>query len=346
MCPSTTIASLVLLLSAPRSDSPAWEVVRASDGEFAFSMPVLPNSTTETAVSTDGPRETISYTCSHGGSQYLFRRTRNPKPVDDAQVIGRLTEARKAYFREKATLVKETKVSLDGVPGDDFTYIIRSQKGEGPVSRRTRHYFKERYYYELTVSSPLGLPLPDDTTRFLSSLTFEALLRANQASARSRQGPAASTRSGQGQLATRPLSEVPKPSIGVDLVDGTPEEALRTFTLAMAAKDERVLRAITLPDDGFEWLLKDRPASLTGESLRKMKERLDQTRIQRLKAGDRVKMPGGRTGVIRSADVRNGRVVLRPTGAALPHAAGERRGSLESVRATVHRCETDCGGRT
>lgn len=170
----------------------------------------------------------------------------------------------------------------------------------------------------MTVSSPLGLPLPDDTTRFLSSLTFEALLRANQASARSRQGPAASTRSGQGQLATRPLSEVPKPSIGVDLVDGTPEEALRTFTLAMAAKDERVLRAITLPDDGFEWLLKDRPASLTGESLRKMKERLDQTRIQRLKAGDRVKMPGGRTGVIRSADVRNGRVVLRPTQALTP----------------------------
>ena len=78
--------------------------------------------------SADGPLETISYTCSSGGSQYLFRRTRKLKPVDDAQVIGQLDEARKAYFREEATLVKETKVSLDGVPGDDFTYTIRSSQ--------------------------------------------------------------------------------------------------------------------------------------------------------------------------------------------------------------------------
>ena len=104
----------------------------------------------------------------------------------------------------------------------------------------------------------------------------------------------------------------------MDLVDGTPEEALKTFMVALAAKDERVLRAITLPDDGFEWLLKDRPAPLTGELLRKMKERLEQTPFHRLKAGDRVKMPGGRAGVIQSADVRNGRVVLRPAGSPYP----------------------------
>jgi hypothetical protein len=313
-----TLVSLILLLLPPPAERPPWEIIRATDGDFAFSMPVLPNSRTESAASADGPVETISYTCSSGGSQYLLRRARKLKPVDDAQVIGQLDEARKAYFREEATLVKETKVSLDGVPGDDFTYSIRSPQGEETVSRRTRHYIKGRYYYELTVSSRPGLPLPDDTTRFLSSLTFEALVRANQALVRSRPGPAAPTRGSSGRPATRPRSEAPKSSIGVDLVDGTPEEALKTFMVALAAKDERVLRAITLPDDGFEWLLKDRPAPLTGELLRKMKERLEQTPFHRLKAGDRVKMPGGRAGVIQSADVRTGRVVLRPAGSPYP----------------------------
>jgi len=55
----------------------------------------------------------------------------------------------------------------------------------------------------------------------------------------------------------------------VDLDDGTPEEAVKAFMLALAAQDGIALRAITLPDDGFERLLKDRPAPLTGELLRK-----------------------------------------------------------------------------
>ena len=156
-----TLVSLILLLLPPPAEGPPWEIIRATDGDFAFSMPVLPNSRTESTASADGPIETISYTCSSGGYQYLFRRTRKLKPVDDAQVIGQLDEARKAYFREEATLVKETKVSLDGVPGDDFTYTIRSPQGEATVSRRTRHYIKGRYYYELTVSSRPGLPLPE-----------------------------------------------------------------------------------------------------------------------------------------------------------------------------------------
>jgi len=88
--------------------------------------------------------------------------------------------------------------------------------------------------------------------------------------------------------------------------------------LVLAAKDEGVLRAITQPDEGFEWLLKGRPAPLTGELLGKMKERLEQTAFHRLKAGDRVQMPGGRAGVIQPADVRDGRVVLRPAGAPFP----------------------------
>src|SRR5271157_3987735 len=298
MWPLTTIVSLLLLLLPPRTDSPPSEFVRASDGDFAFSMPVHPNSRTESAVSADGPLETISYTCSRGGSHYLFRRTRNPKPVADAQVIGALAEAIKAFFREEATLIKETKVSLDGVPGDDFTYTIRSQKGEGAVSRRTRHYLKDHCYYELTVSSPPGLPLPDDTTRFLSSLTFEALMRANQALVRSRPGPAAPPGGSPGQPATRPRGEAPKPSIGVDLVDGTPEEALKTFMLALAAQDEATLRAVTIPDEEFDWLFKDRPATAVPQVLAEIKAKLDQKPFRRLKAEDRVKMPGGRVGVI------------------------------------------------
>ncbi len=143
-------------------------------------------------------------------------------------------------------------------------------------------------------------------------------MRANQALVRSRQGPAAPTSGSPGQPATRPRGEAPKPTIGVDLVDGTPKEALKTFMLALAAQDEATLRAVAIPDEGFDWLLKDRPATAAPEVLAEIKAKLDQTPFRRLKVGDRVKMPGGRVGVIKPADVGGGRVVLLPEGTPLP----------------------------
>lgn len=100
------------------------------------------------------------------------------------------------------------------------------------------------------------------------------------------------------------------------LSDSTPGEALETFLPALGAKGDESLRAVTLPDHDFTWLLKGRPAP--AEVLAQVKSRLQAKPMRRQKAGDPVPMPGGESGVIRPDDVREGRVVLGPAGPPRP----------------------------
>jgi hypothetical protein len=102
----------------------------------------------------------------------------------------------------------------------------------------------------------------------------------------------------------------------VELADSTPEDALKTFLLALAAGDELTLRGVTLPHAEFELLLKDPPAP--PDVLALLKARLEEKPMKRLKEGDPVRMPNGESRVIKPADVRAGRVVLWPAGAPLP----------------------------
>jgi hypothetical protein len=111
-------------------------------------------------------------------------------------------------------------------------------------------------------------------------------------------------------------SNAPGPERDVELADSTPEDALKTFLLALAAGDAAALRAVALPDAELDWLLQGPPAS--PELLARLKARLEEQPMKRLRAGDPVTMPGGESRVIQPADVREGRVVLWPAGAPLP----------------------------
>jgi hypothetical protein len=107
---------------------------------------------------------------------------------------------------------------------------------------------------------------------------------------------------------------VPEPNIVSD--DSTPENALKTFLLALAAQDEPALRAVTLPDADLDWLLRSQPAA--PDLLAGLKARLKEKPMRRLKEGDPVRMPDGEWRAIKPADVRAGRVVLWPDGELLP----------------------------
>jgi hypothetical protein len=314
----TAALLLTLGLRSLTPERPAWEVVRSEDGDFAFSMPFKPTQKTDHEGLPGGAVESLSYSGERSGSGYLLRRTRYAQPVQPRQVIARLAQVRTSDLTETARLVKETPIVVDGVIGHDFTYVVPSPRGDGDVTRRTRHFLKDQFYYELTVTSSPGRPLPDDTTRFLSSLTFEALVKASYALAGRRSNVPAQHRIDSPQDAPPSEGKLGASKPPVTLVDSTPEDALKTFLIALAAQDEATLRAVTLPDDEFDWLLKDRPPPQTAGALAKMKAKLEQTPFRRLAAGDRVKMPGGRIGVIKPVDVENGRVVLLPEGAALP----------------------------
>lgn len=277
----------------------AWDVVRSADGDFAFSMPARPDRESRVARGAAGPLDILIYSCAFEGSVYHIRRVRSPADVRPHRVLAELAHLRRQYLTEAARLVKETLIVNDGVIGEDLTYTLPSPRDEGIVTARTRHYINGRFYYEMTVTSPPAKPLPDSAARFLSSLTFEAVVRAHYA--RMKAGPGAVRRPDRLEARTY-----------VPVTDETPEAALKTFVLAVAACDEATLRAVTQSDAELARLLRRPPAS--PEALARRRARLDQIVMKRLKPGDTATMADGRSRTLRPDDVRGGHVVIWPEG--------------------------------
>jgi hypothetical protein len=228
------------------------------------------------------------------------------------------TNSSGAFSKADARILRETRIALDGVPGKDITYSIRGEAGTGDVLRRARFYVKDRYQYELVVTSPPGQPVTPLAARFLASLTFDSLVRAQHESKGSKRlaSLAASPTPATAKAKSKARQAASPADPGIQLSDATPEAALKTFLLALAAQDAAKLRAVTLPDRDFDWLLKGRPAS--PELLAEMRKQLENAPMRRLVSGDRVTMPGNRSGTIQPSDVRSGRCVLLPSGARSP----------------------------
>ena len=96
----------------------------------------------------------------------------------------------------------------------------------------------------------------------------------------------------------------------------TAEAALRTFVAAMLAGDEVTLRAVTLPNDDFVWLLKGKP--LPKDQSDQIKEHVEKMPIRALKAGDTYTLPGNRKLTVSADEVGDDRAVLLPQGAPMP----------------------------
>jgi hypothetical protein len=310
---NTYVMGVMILSSGP----PLWEIIRSADGDFAFSMPAKPALQANDSAAKRVASGILEYSCQVQGTLYEARRTRRHQPVPFSQAIAELARLKKGYLEDSAKLVRETKIVVDGVPGDDLVYTVPSAQG-GTATRRIRYFLKDPDQYEMIVTSPPGQPLPDDATRFLSSLTFEAVGRANHARANAGPKSASQYKGETPRTPSQSLSDKPNGRTNVIVVDSTPEDALRTFMLALAAQDETTLRAITLPDKEFDWLLKDRSAPVTPEDFAKIRAKLDQSPIRRLSAGDRVRVPGGNTRVVQRSDVGKDRVVLWAEGSPYP----------------------------
>jgi hypothetical protein len=123
-------------------------------------------------------------------------------------------------------------------------------------------------------------------------------------------------RRGDAKATARVEARAPGTETSVELADSTPEAALKTFLVALAAHDEAKLRAVSLPVDDLHLLLEG-PLATPGQ-LARIKARLEEKPMRRLKAGDPVKMPDGQSRVIKPGDVRESRVVLLPDGLPIP----------------------------
>jgi hypothetical protein len=103
----------------------------------------------------------------------------------------------------------------------------------------------------------------------------------------------------------------------LDAAGATPEQALRTFLIAMLLKDEATLRTVTLPTEDFDWLL--RGQAVPADQGEKVKAEVSRQPIRALKPGDEITLPGNRTLTVQPEAVNADNALLLPEGASLPH---------------------------
>jgi hypothetical protein len=186
------------------------------------------------------------------------------------------------------------------------------------VTSLTRHFIKGANYYTMTVMSAPDQPLPTETQRFMDSIHF-GVPKAAPAGAKATAKAGAMTKSrtapkGRTGAAARANADATGPSPN----DDTPETAFRSFMVGMLDRDEAALRALTLPipDRDFEWLLRGEIAP-AGEA-QKMRTFFAELKIQRLKPGDRIELPRGRSITVRPQEANEDHAVLMPEGSPLP----------------------------
>jgi hypothetical protein len=96
----------------------------------------------------------------------------------------------------------------------------------------------------------------------------------------------------------------------------TPEQAIRTFVVAMMTKDAPTLRAITLPADGLESLLQGQ--AVPPEAVEGFKAQIAELPVRLLKAGEEITLADGSKYTARAEDVTPDRAVVLPQGASFP----------------------------
>jgi len=300
---SLVISSLAIgFLLQAAEQAPAWTTVKSAEGDFSFSLPSPPREQTKEVPSPSGKLEQKIYFCRTGGSLFVAQQIRYPAPIPAHDTASRLAVEKKGYFQAKVELVAEGAIVVDSVSGEEFTFKAPSPRGDGTVTNKIRHFFKGPFYYTLTVMSPPNQPLPAEADRFLASMSLSGEPKPFLATP-----DTMPSRSGKGAS-----KGVAPPA----LADATPEDALRTFMVALVAHDEATLRAITLPAPDFEWILKGEAPP--PEAMNQIREEFAKQPIKRLKQGDRVTLPRGQVSVVGANEVGEDRALLLPAGAPMP----------------------------
>ena len=96
----------------------------------------------------------------------------------------------------------------------------------------------------------------------------------------------------------------------------TPEQAMRSFIVAMMTKDEATLRAVTLPTDDFDWLLQG--SAIPKDQTKEFKAQIARMPIRVLKPGEEITLPGNRKVTIKPEEVTADRAMLLPQGTPFP----------------------------
>lgn len=278
---------------------PGWTTLNSPEGDFHVEFPARAMEQAKSTPSNGGTIDQKVYYVRAGGCLFTMQRFHYPRPFPILQIADRLDEQRKGYLQGNVELVRENDVTVNDVTGEQFEYKGPSPRADGTVTSLTRHFIKGSSYYAITVMSAPNQPLPRAADRFLESFHF------------AKAAPAKAGAMVKGQAKAK-AGTAPPP-----LPDGTPEDALRSFMIAVTRRDEAALRAVTVPDRELDWLLRGPPPP--AEVVEKMRTSAAELKFKRLKPGDPIKLPPqGKAAVVRPEEVTEDRAMLLPEGSRFP----------------------------
>jgi hypothetical protein len=305
------LLSVRLVAQAPQ-EAGEWVVVESKADRLSFAMPVRPREATRETQTPAGPVKSTAYLCQRGASILAFRHDVLPRGIGLDDAVNNFEAMMKKNPPGQVEFVKRDLININGVPGRELYATITFADGRGKDSYWVLVLTIARDVYLVLANSGPGQPMPPDAAAFFNSVRFDGKPADKPVLPK----PAAPKAAKAAKAAT-PAKPAPVPPkrklIGkIDRVDTTSDAALRTFLMAMEAGDEETLRAVTLPNPDLDWLL--RGETPRGLGLADVKERMLKARITRLKAGDRVKMPGGAVHAISPDEVGRDRAALRVEG--------------------------------
>ncbi len=222
-----------------------------------------------------------------------------PCPVPPNNIAAELEAAKKAAAPGLPKLVSEKRIIAGDVPGIELVHSGPAGPDKRNRTIKTHIFMNGANACSMIAMSAPDKPLPPEADRFFDSIRFGGK-------------PAAMSRA---PAPVKPAATAVKrkPLAKIDLVNKTPEDALRTFMMAMAAADEQTLRAVTLPNPELDLLLTGEPPPFPGT--KELKQQMQKMKIERLKVGDQVTLPDNKVHVIRATEVGQDRAALLPADA-------------------------------
>ncbi len=305
---AAVLLALELVSQVPDKES-SWVVVRSEDGNFSFSMPTKPREQTMEIPSPIGKVNAKIYVGLVQDCALMAQQMNLPNSVPEQNVAGELQAAKKSAGVNLPKLISEKPIRVGDVTGIELVH-------SGPMGpdKRERTVKLHMYIYgakacSLIVVSAPEKPLPPEAARFLASIRFGDKPAGVSGPAMASGKPALAKSAAATPAKRKRLAKI-------DLVDKTPEDALRTFMMAIAAADEQTLRAVTLANSDLDVLLTGAGPPFKG--VKEMKQEMQKMKVERLKVGDQVKMPGNKVHVIRATEVGQDRATLLPEDAPFP----------------------------
>ncbi len=296
------LLSLELVSQTPAKTSSAWVAVESKEGGFSVSLPGKPIEQTMELPSPVGKLKAKMFICLFQDCALIVQQISLPVAVPASNIATELEAAKKAAAPNLPKLVSEKRIKVGDVPGIELVHSGPTKPDNRNRTMKIHIFIAGTNSCSLIAVSGPDKPLPAEADRFLDSLRFGGSTSA----------------ASKPEMAAKPAAPPAKRKAlaKIDLLDKTPEDAMRTFMMAMAAADEKTLRAVTLPNNELDLLLTGEAPPFAG--VKEMKQQMQKMKIERLKEGDRVKMPGNKVHVVRVTEVGRDRAALLPEDAPFP----------------------------